>query len=359
MRRALASHLLLALLAALTVYFVQYALSDYALTLLELVMLNVALALSLQVTNGLTGLFSLGHPAFMTVGAYVAAILTYPVRRKGFMMPDLPSWLAGSEWGLLPALLAAALAAALLALLVGFSVLRLKGHYLAVATLGLIIIVRTVVNNLDGWTRGGLGLSGVPRLTGPWTVYAFLVLVWYLCWRIKHSSYGRAMMAMRENELAARCTGVDVFALQLFAFVFGAAVAGAAGALTVHLVTVVTPGAYGIPLAFLLVVIVVLGGQGSLTGAAIAAIALGLLSEFLRPLEERLELYGLSQALVALALLLVLRFRPSGFFGSREPALLSGQTVKRQGDRRWPRKTGTSSSRMSGCDPSKPRVPLS
>ncbi len=311
---------LLVLAAIAAVAFADLYLSAYAVTLLSLVLLNVALAVSLQLTNGLTGLFSLGHPAFMTVGGYVAAILTYPVRRKGFMMPDLPEWLATAQWDLLPATLVGATVAALLAVIVGVAVLRLKGHYLAVATLGLIVVVRVVINNLDGYTRGGLGLSGVPRLTGPWEVLVFTVLTVGLVWRIKHASLGRAMMAMRENELAARCMGIDAFALKLLAFVLGAFLAGAAGALTVHLVSVITPGAYGIPLAFSLVVMVVVGGSGSITGAALAAIVIGLLSELARPLEEGLELYGLSQVLVALGLILVLRLRPTGLFGSREPA---------------------------------------
>jgi len=319
--------LLLLLAGGATVAFAQFWLSAYAVTLVSLVLLNVALAVSLQLTNGLTGLFSLGHPAFMTVGGYVAAILTYPVRRKGFMMPDLPGWLAGTQWDLLPATLVGALVAALLAVIVGVAVLRLKGHYLAVATLGLIVIVRVVINNLDGYTRGGLGLSGVPRLTGPWEVLIFTLLTVGLVWRIKHASLGRAMMAMRENELAARCMGIDAFALKLLAFVSGAFLAGAAGALTVHLVSVITPGAYGIPLAFSLVVMVVVGGSGSITGAALAAVAISLLSELARPLEEGLELYGLSQVLVALGLILVLRLRPTGLFGSREPAALAALAV--------------------------------
>ena len=308
--------------SALLVALVERLAGGYAATVTALVLLQVGLAVSLQLTNGLTGLFSLGHPAFMTVGAYVSAILTYPVARKDFMMPDLPAWLQATQLDLAPALLAAALAAGLLALLVGLPVLRLKGHYLAVATLGLIVVVRTVVNNLDGWTRGGLGLSGVPRLTGPWTAWLYAAFCVYLVWRIKHSSFGRAMMAVRENELAARAMGIDAFALQLLAFVRGAVLAGVGGALTVHLVTVVTPGAYGIPLAFTLVVITVIGGSGSVTGAVLVAVAIGLLGELAKPLEERFEIYGASQALVALVLLAVLIRRPQGLFGSREPRLL-------------------------------------
>ncbi|MGH6905668.1 MAG: branched-chain amino acid ABC transporter permease [Geminicoccaceae bacterium] len=312
----------LVLLGAAAIALIQALLSDYLVTLASIVLVYVMLSVSLQVTNGLTGLFSLGHPAFMTIGAYVAAILTYPTQRKGFMMPDLPAWLAGQQWDLLPALLAGAVAATLAAGFVGACVLRLKGHYLAVATLGLIIIVRVVINNQDGYTRGGLGLSGVARLTDLWWVYAWTVLAVYVAWRIKHASLGRAMLALRENEMAARCMGIDVFRMRLLAFVIGAFFAGIAGGLMVHLVSVITPGSYGIPLAFNLVVMVVIGGTGSITGAITAAIAISLLGEALKPLEETLELYGLSQVLIALGLIVVLRLRPQGLFGSSEPGLL-------------------------------------
>jgi branched-chain amino acid transport system permease protein len=309
-------------LGAVAVAIVEALLSDYLVTLACIVLIYVMLTVSLQVTNGLTGLFSLGHPAFMTIGAYVAAILTYPAQRKGFMMPDLPAWLATQQWALLPAMLVGAAAATLSAVIVGFCVLRLKGHYLAVATLGLIIIVRVVINNLDGYTRGGLGLSGVARLSGLWWVYAWTVLAVYVAWRIKHASLGRAMLAIRENEMAARCMGIDVFRTRLLAFVLGAFFAGIAGGLMVHLVSVITPGSYGIPLAFNLVVMVVIGGTGSITGGIVAAVAISLLGEALKPFEETLELYGLSQVLIALGLILVLRLRPQGLFGSAEPAFL-------------------------------------
>lgn len=312
----------LGLLGAAAIALIQALLSDYLVILASIVLVYVMLAVSLQVTNGLTGLFSLGHPAFMTIGAYLAAILTYPTQRKGFMMPDLPAWLAGQQWDLLPALLAGAAAATLAAGIVGACVLRLKGHYLAVATLGLIIIVRVVINNQDGYTRGGLGLSGVARLTDLWWVYAWTVLAVYVAWRIKHASLGRAMLAIRENEMAARCMGIDAFRTRLLAFAIGAFFAGIAGGLMVHLVSVITPGSYGIPLAFNLVVMVVIGGTGSITGAIVAAVAISLLGEALKPIEETLELYGLSQALIALGLIVVLRLRPQGLFGSGEPGLL-------------------------------------
>jgi branched-chain amino acid transport system permease protein len=308
--------------AAALVWLAEAALSRYLVTLLAILLLNAGLAVSLTLTNGLAGLFSLGHPAFMTVGAYTAAILTFPASRKGAMLSGLPEWLVAIQLPLLPAVLAAALVGGLVAGVVGWPVLRLRGHYLAVATLGLIIIVQNLANNWDGITRGGAGLSGIPRLTGIWWAFAAFVLVVVLTWRIKFSSLGRAMMAVRENDLAAECTGIDTVRTRMLAFVIGAVLAAVIGALMAHLISVVTPRSYSVALAFNLVVMVVIGGSGSIAGAVLAAAGITLLSESLRPLEEAAGLYGLSQVIVALALILVLFFRPRGLFGSGEPALL-------------------------------------
>lgn len=318
--RALATTAAIAIgLAA--VWLVQMMSSDYVVTLAAVLFLNAALAVSLALSNGLTGLFSLGHPAFMTIGAYVAAILTFPARRKG-MLSDLPEWMAQVELSLLPSVLLAGVAGAGAALLVGFPVLRLRGHYLAVATLGLIVIVQSLATNWDGITRGGAGLNGVPRLTTIWWAFGLLVAVVATAWRIKFSSLGRAMMATRENELAAECSGIRTVRVRMLGFVIGAIIAAMSGAMMVHLIGVVTPRSYSVLLAFNLVVMVVIGGQGSIVGALVAAAAITILSESLRPLEETAELYGLSQVIVALALILVLYFRPQGLLGSGEPRFL-------------------------------------
>lgn len=308
--------------AAGLVWLAQASLSAYGTTLLAVLFLNAGLAVSLTLSNGLAGLFSLGHPAFMTIGAYAAAILTFPVGRKGGMLPDLPEALAAVQLPLLPAALAAGVVGAGVAVVVGWPVLRLRGHYLAVATLGLIVIVQGLALNWDGITRGGAGLSGIPRLTGVWWCFGMLVGVVALTWRVKFSSLGRAMMATRDNDLAAECSGLDTVRLRLLAFVLGACVAAVAGALMAHLISVVTPRSYSVMLAFNLVVMVVIGGSGSITGAVLAAAGITLLSETLRPVEESVGLYGLSQVIVALSLLMMLLFRPQGLFGSGEPALV-------------------------------------
>jgi branched-chain amino acid transport system permease protein len=306
----------LALAAVALVWFAETRLTGYERTVIGFAGIYAILAVSLSFSNGLTGLFSLGHPAFMMVGGYVAAILTFPVSRKGFMLPALPEWLAGAEVPLLPAALAGGLAATLVAIVVGFPVLRLRGHYLAVATLGLIIVMRGVVNNADGLTRGALGLNGIPRLASLWLILGWLALTLWVCWRLKHSSAGRALMALRENEMAAACMGVARARARLAAFALGAFFAGVGGALWAHLLTNLTPASFDLALAFMLVVMVVVGGSGSLTGAVVAAVALVVVRELLRPVEQAVGAYGLVQIIVALLLIATLILRPHGLFGS-------------------------------------------
>lgn len=293
--------------------------SGYLKTLAALTLINTMLAVSLTMTNGFTGLFSLGHPAFMTLGAYAAVMFTYPVGRRGFAMPDLPDLLSGIALPLPLAATVGGLAAGLVAALIGVLVLRLRTHYLAVATLGLIIVFQTLALNLDGLTRGGRGLTGIPRDATLPLIAICTALVIVLCWRIKHASIGRAMLAVRENEMAARCVGIDAFRLKMIAFVIGAAIAGFGGALLPHVVSVMTPKSFGLMLAFNLVAITVVGGQGSIIGAIVAALLISLGSESLRVVEEGFQLYGITQVIVAVALISALMWRPKGLFGLNEP----------------------------------------
>ncbi|KAA5606146.1 branched-chain amino acid ABC transporter permease [Roseospira marina] len=293
--------------------------SGYLRTLAALTLINILLAVSLTMTNGFTGLFSLGHPAFMTLGAYVAVMFTYPVGRRGFAMPDLPDMIRDVALPLPAAATVGGLTAGLVAAVIGLLVLRLRTHYLAVATLGLIIVVQTLALNLDGLTRGGRGLTGIPREASLPLIALCTLLVVMLCWRIKHASIGRAMLAVRENEMAARCVGIHAFRLKMLAFVLGAALAGFGGALLPHVVSVMTPKSFGLMLSFNLVAIIVVGGQGSVIGAIVAALAISLGGEALRGLEETFQLYGITQVIVAVALIAALMWRPKGLFGLREP----------------------------------------
>jgi branched-chain amino acid transport system permease protein len=324
---------MLILAGTILVFVLRSTMNDYILSIICFAGINIILAVSLNLTNGFTGLFSLGHPAFMAVGGYVAAILTFPVARKAMLLPALPAWLAVQEWSLLPAMILGGLSATFASLLVGFPVLRLRGHYLAVATLGFIIILQVLIINFESYTRGPLGLNGLPMMTNLWWVYLCVVVTVYVCWKVKHSSLGRSMLAIRENEMAAECLGIPLARTRIMAFALGAFFAGMAGGLWAHLVTAITPMSFSVIMAFNIVVMVVVGGSGSITGATFAAVMLTLVVEFLRPLEEALEAYGISEIIVAIGLLLILIFRPQGIFGSQEPGFLvkSGRRVFDEG----------------------------
>src|SRR5699024_3935286 len=163
-----------------------------------------------------------------------------------------------------------------------------------------------------------------------------------VCWRMKHSSLGRTMLALRGNVMAAECLGVAVMRTRLLAFALRAFFAGVCGGLWIHLIGVLTPTSFSVALAFHLVVMIVIGGTGSITGAVLAAIVVTGALEALRPLEENLGLYGLSQILVAVGVLLVLVFRPMGFFGSKEPHFL----LVLQHSRQWPNGSHNSDKRQ-------------
>jgi branched-chain amino acid transport system permease protein len=303
----------------------QRSMNDYILSLINFVGIYIILAVSLNITNGFTGLFSLGHPAFMAIGGYAAAILTFPVRKKAYFLEGLPDWLARVEVPFLPSLLIGGVLASLAALIVGVPVLRLRGHYLAVASLGVLIIVQVLITNFESVTRGPLGLNGLPALTDLWWVYPWVMVTIFVSWKIKFSSYGRSMLAVREDDMAAECCGVNLFRTRVAALVIGAFFAGVAGGLWAHLVTAITPKSFSLVLAFHIVVMVVVGGSGSITGSAVAAMVFSVLTEFFRPMEERLNIYGLGEIFMALVMICILIYRPVGMFGAREPRLFEPQ----------------------------------
>jgi branched-chain amino acid transport system permease protein len=312
----------LALLAGLLL-LAQLALNDYYQGVLAVVAINIILTISLNLTNGFTGDFSLGHAAFMSIGAYLSAILTLPVASKTMLIPTLPAWLGQTEVPFVVATILGGLLAALVAVVVGVPVLRLRGHYLAVATLGLMVIVRVVAINWTDVTRGAKGINGMPAYTDLWWAYGWVVVTVYVIWRLVNSSYGRAMMAIREDATAAAARGVNVTAYRMLAFCVGAFFGGIAGALWGHLITAITPHSFSFLITFNVVVMLVVGGMGSISGSIVGASVMTLVPEFLRRLETTLSLgghplYGLSQIIIAVTITLVMIFRRQGLLGGRE-----------------------------------------
>ncbi len=327
-------------LLGLFLAYAEASLNGYRQQLVTLVAINAIIAVSLTLTSGFTGVFSLGQIGFLAIGAYTGALLTIAPQWKSEMfLPGLPGWLATldlSAWPEQAALLVACVAggglAALVAALVGAPLMRLSGHYVAVATMGFLIIVQAVAINWEGVTRGARGLSQIPGLTGLWVAYAWVVVTVYAVWRLRASSFGRAMIASRENLIAARAIGVDVLRKRLLAFVVGAFFTGVAGSLLVHQIGTAAPSAFYFTTTFNVIIMVVLGGMGSISGAVVGATILTLAPEYLRDVEDGMDLgplsfgahYGLAQIILAVGFILVMIFRPQGLFGDREvgPALL-------------------------------------
>jgi branched-chain amino acid transport system permease protein len=306
-------------------FFMDNRANDYLIAIACFTGINIMLAVSLNLTNGFAGLFSLGHPAFMAIGGYVTALLTFSIQKKPLFLPDLPQWMVPIHFPFFPALLVGGCCAAIVAMVIGMSVLRLKGHYLAVATMGFLIIVQVLLNNADSITRGPLGLNGLEDFTNVYWVMAWVIITIYICWKIKFSSLGRSMLAIREDEMAANSLGINLFYTRNFALTMGAFFAGIAGGLWGHLITAVTPGSFSLILSFNIVVMVVVGGTGSITGSISAAIFFTLASECFRPLEENFGIYGVGEIVISLILILILIFKPSGIFGTREPDFVMGK----------------------------------
>lgn len=290
------------LAASIVLYAVVYlllgsgSLNDVALSTLILICINVVLAVSLNLINGYTGQFSLGHAGFMSVGAYVSAILTLDFH---FAFPL--------------AVIAGGAAAAIFGFLIGMPTLRLKGDYLAIATLGFGEIIRIVLLNTD-YVGGASGLSGIPTKT-TWTwAFIFTLATIVIINNFVRSTHGRACIAIRENEVAAEAMGINTTQYKVIAFVIGAFFAGIAGAMSAHKFYVINPTSFNFLKSFDILVMVVLGGLGSTSGAVVGAVILTLLFTVLQDYPEvRMIIYSLM-------LVLMMIFRPSGLMGNKDNA---------------------------------------
>jgi branched-chain amino acid transport system permease protein len=304
----------------------------FAVKLLMDIGINVILAVSLNLVNGFTGQFSIGHAGFMAVGGYVAGAITY---YGSFLIWGAPrvqeGWLSAGDMLFVGGCLVGALVAAGAGYIVGLPSLRLRGDYLAIVTLGFGEILRVMlqrtgdvlqtadqvkqapVTTLATSLGGSLGFSGLPYYTDLFWVYAFVTVTVVVALHLKFSSYGRAFLSIRENEIAAAAVGINTTRLKVRAFVLAAAFAGIAGGLFAHEVgTSLNPRELGFQKSFDIVIMVVLGGMGSVSGAVLAAIVLTLLPEALRSFSEfRMPIY-------ALALILMMILRPQGILGLKE-----------------------------------------
>ena len=269
---------------------------------LVVVCINIVLAVSLNLTTGVLGQIALGHAGFMSIGAYTAALIS-----KSIEVPNMLTYIV--------ALVCGGLMAALVGLIVGLPALRLKGDYLAIVTLGFAEIIRVVIEYLT-FTGGAQGLRSIPKMTTLPVAFWVMVIVVFFMFTLGRSRQGRAIIAIREDEIAAESSGINTIYYKTMAFVVAAFFAGIAGGMYGHYVGLLNAKTFGFMKSVEILVFVVLGGMGSFTGSIVAAILLTVLPELLRQFANyRMLIYSL-------VLVLMMIFKPTGIFGRYEFSLV-------------------------------------
>ena len=313
--------LLVALIVAGIVSYFSGSFNPFWLQVSLFIGINITLAASLNLINGYTGQFSLGHAGFMALGAYTSAYLSTEKSAGLFQALGGPSAFS-IVIVFASVLFAGGIAAALAGLIVGVPSLRLKGDYLAIVTLGFGEIIRVLIQNTDavGGPRGYSGISGYTTLF--WT-YAVAAVTIYVVVSMVDSTYGRGFLTVRDDEVAAESIGINTTRYKVTAFVLGAFFAGVAGGLYAHTTTYINPSGFDFQLSIQIVIMVILGGMGSTAGVTFAAILLTLFLEYLRFVAGYEWLPDLVRRIVAnrmiifsLLLIALMLLRPQGLFGA-------------------------------------------
>jgi len=309
--------------------FLENSVDSYVRRILNLCAIYAIVSLSMNLVNGFTGQFSLGQAGFMAIGAYTVAIFTVPIAQRAsifYMVPMnpaiaevlLPYWVAVILGGFL---------SAGLAFLIGTPCLRLRGDYLAIATLGFSEIIRIVFTNTQDITNGALGIKGIPTVSSLWITFGtlFICVVFYAL--LINSSYGRAFKAIREDEIAAESMGINLFKHKMMAFMISAFFTGIGGGLFAGFLGTVDPKQFYFTLTYNFLLIIVLGGMGSLSGTIISAFVITAGQEWLRFLDEPLTLFGvniplfrpgLRMVVFSILLMAVVLFYSRGLMGDKE-----------------------------------------
>lgn len=315
--------------AFITILDLEFIGDNYVRRVLNLAAIYAIVSVSMNLVNGFTGLFSLGQAGFMAVGAYTVAILTVPLEKRAaiFYVVEQNPVLAQIQLPFVVALILGGIFAALVGLLIGIPVLRLKSDYLAIATLGFSEIIRIIFTNAKSVTNGALGIKSIPEMPTMWVFFGVMILSVIFIVFLINSSYGRAFKAIREDEIAAEAMGVNLFKHKVMSFAIGAFFAGIGGGLLASLLGTVDPKQFYFTMTYNFLLIIVLGGMGSISGTVIASFIVTVGLEILRFFDEPLTLFGLEIPLFragfrmvifsALLMILVLFFR-NGLLGQKE-----------------------------------------
>jgi branched-chain amino acid transport system permease protein len=287
------------------------SISPYFVQVLCLAGINVTLAVSLNLINGFTGQFSIGHAGFMAIGAYASAWITVTfgdrIRQLVGFLPEV----GRDSVLLLTALAVGAALAAVAGFFVGVPSLRLRGDYLAIVTLGFGEIIRVFILNIDA-VGGARGYSGIPKLANFFWIWLFAAISILVVYRTVHSSFGRTLIAIREDEIAAEAMGVDTTRAKVISFVVSSAMAGIAGGLFGHYLMYLHTNSFTFIKSFEIIIMIVIGGLGSITGSVLGAVLFIGLTEGLR------EFAQYRMVLFSLLLIVIMIVRPQGILGHRE-----------------------------------------
>ncbi|WCK56364.1 branched-chain amino acid ABC transporter permease [Aneurinibacillus sp. Ricciae_BoGa-3] len=309
--------------------------NDYLIQILIMSGINILLVLSLNLISGFAGQISLGHAAFFGIGAYASALLS---------MKGLNVWVA------IPA---AGLVAAILGFLIGSPVLRLRGHFFAIATLGFGEIIHLVLNNWVDVTRGPMGLSGIPtpenilfmdfslKSNYYYLILVVVLLALYLSITVKHSKMGRALLAIRTDEITAKAMGINIAYYKIFAFTLSAAIAGIAGATYSHFILFLSPETFSLPASINILLMLLIGGIGSIPGSVLGGLFITVLSEYLRTFAQyQMLIYGV-------LIVLIVIFMPKGLSGLLHKRLFFSRRPKKENSLLLKRGFGTNESTHS------------
>ncbi|WP_455482549.1 branched-chain amino acid ABC transporter permease [Bartonella sp. B35(2025)] len=302
--------------------------NDYALRIINLIAINAILAISLNLIYGFTGMFSLGHAGFIAIGAYVCAILLLSPEQKEMMwlLEPIAEPLHYLQLPFFITVVVSGVCAAAIGLLIALSVLRLGGDYLGIATLGFAEIIRIVITNTTSLTNGSLGIKGIPQNATLWWNYGWLAFTVTFIILLLRSNTGNVLCAIRDDEIAAKTMGVNAFFYRSFSFTIGAFFAGIGGALMAALISTIDPKMFNFLLTFNILMIVVAGGLGSITGSIIGSVIITVMLEWLRIIESPFDLGcmyipgipGLRMVIFSLLLLIIILFWRKGLLGQRE-----------------------------------------
>jgi branched-chain amino acid transport system permease protein len=300
-------------------------------------LINLTAAVALQTYMGPSGIISFGHAGFMALGAYGSALFSANPKIKASAIPDAPAFILEAQLPFLPAILIGVATAVIVAAVIGRTFVRLSGSAAAVATLGLMVVVFTVLSNAEWLTRGSKAFSGIPPYaTTAWCFAgaAFAIVVARL---LRDSDYGLGLRSSRDDAIAAEASGVDIYRSRFLLWLASAGLSAIAGALYAHTLLAILPQAFQFQLTFLIVTMVIIGGQ-SITGAVVGTAAVTLLAEMLRRAENVLtiggvrlsEQAGLTTIVLGLLIVLMLTLRPQGLLGRWEIDELAAHVLKRR-----------------------------